>query len=61
MAPAGKSDWVVSGPHIMVLPADPNRIAAVQTDYRTGQPFQMWKGTPYAHIMVPVGGSEMQH
>jgi hypothetical protein len=60
-APAGKSDWVVSGPHIMVLPADPNRIAAVQTDYRTGQPFQMWKGTPYAHIMIPVGGSEMQH
>jgi hypothetical protein len=52
---------VLSGPHIMVLPADPNRIAAVQTDYRTGQPFQMWKGTPYAHIMIPVGGSEMQH
>ena len=60
-APAGKSDWVVSGPHIMVLPADPNRVAAVQADYRTGQPFQMWKGTPYAHIMIPVGGSEMQH
>ena len=60
-APAGKSDWVVSGPHIMVLPADPNRVAAVQADYRIGQPFQMWRGTPYAHIMIPVGGSEMQH
>jgi type IV pilus biogenesis protein CpaD/CtpE len=52
---------VVTGPHIMVLPADPKAVAAVSTDYRTGQPFQMWKGTPYAHIMVPAGASEMQH
>ena len=27
------------------LPTDPNR----------GGPYVMWKGTPYAHIMVPVG------
>ena len=37
------------------------QVAAVQADYRIGQPFQMWRGTPYAHIMIPVGGSEMQH
>ncbi|MGH7509707.1 MAG: hypothetical protein ACREMZ_09560 [Gemmatimonadales bacterium] len=55
------NEWVVTGPHVMLLPADPSRIAAVQTDHRTGGPFQMWKGTPYAHIMIPVAETEMQH
>jgi hypothetical protein len=59
--PTAKNDWVVTGPHVMLLPADANRIAAVQTDHRTGGPYQMWKGTPYAHIMIPVAEPEMQH
>jgi hypothetical protein len=59
--PTEKNDWVVTGPHVMVLPADPSRIAAVPTDHRSGGPYQMWKGTPYAHIMVPVAAPEMQH
>lgn len=61
MSPEGKSDWVASGPHIMVLPSDPQRVATVPTDYRKGGPFQMWKGTPYAHVMIPVGKPEMEH
>jgi hypothetical protein len=48
------NDWVVTGPHVMVLPADPARIKDVPTDHKAGAPFQMWKGTPYAHIMIPV-------
>jgi hypothetical protein len=59
--PAAQNDWVVTGPHVMLLPADPTRIASVSTDHRTGGPFQMWKGTPYAHIMMPVGAGEMKH
>ena len=59
--PSPQNDWVVTGPHVMVLPADPTRIAAVTTDHRTGGPYQMWKGTPYAHIMMPVGGEQMKH
>lgn len=60
MAATADNDFVASGPHVMVLPADPNRIKDVTTDHKAGGPFQMWKGTPYAHIMVPVAGT-MQH
>jgi hypothetical protein len=46
----------------LIFPADPDRIKDVQTDHRKGEPYQMWKGTPYAHIMVPTpGGAMMQH
>jgi hypothetical protein len=48
------NQWVVSGPHIMILPTDRNQLDAFPTDPRTGGPWVMWKGTKYAHIMVPV-------
>lgn len=49
------SDWVVSGPHTMVVVPDNSALDAVSTDPNNGGPWVMWKGTPYAHIMVPVG------
>lgn len=55
------NDWVVTGPHIMVLPADANRISDIPTDHRAGGPYQMWKGTPYAHIMIPVSSGTGTH
>jgi len=61
MAATADNDWVATGPHIMVLPADPSRIKDISTDHKTGGPYQMWKGTPYAHIMVPVTSGGMQH
>jgi hypothetical protein len=60
MASTADNDWVVSGPHVMVFPANADRVKAVQTDHRTGAPYQMWKGTPYAHIMIPVAAPAMQ-
>ena len=45
--------WVVSGPHIMLLPTDASQLDAYPTDWTKGGPWVMWKGTPYAHIMVP--------
>lgn len=54
-APTKDNAWVVSGPHIMVIVPDPKQLDAVSTDPNNGGPFVMWKGTPYAHIMVPVG------
>lgn len=51
------NDWVVTAAHVMVLPADPNRIKDFTTDHKAGGPYQMWKGTPYAHIMIPVAES----
>jgi hypothetical protein len=52
--PTATNDWVVSPPHIMVLYADLKMLDAFPTDANTGGPWVMWKGTPYAHLMVPV-------
>jgi hypothetical protein len=49
------NQWIVEGPHVMVLVPDNASLDAVSTDYTTGEPYVMWKGTPYAHIMVPTG------
>ena len=46
--------WVVSPAHIMVLPADPKDLDSMNDDPKSGGPWVMWKGTPYAHLMVPV-------
>lgn len=48
------NQWVVSGPHVMVLTPDNNQLAALPTDPQAGGPWVMWKGTKYAHIMVPI-------
>ena len=51
--PTADNKWVVSGPHIMILPTDVSQLDAYPTDWTKGGPWVMWKGTPYAHIMVP--------
>lgn len=53
--PAPGEDWVRTGPHVMVVVPDPAMLDALPTDPDSGGPFVMWKGTPYAHIMIPVG------
>jgi len=45
--------WVVSGPHVMVIVPDPAQLDALPTDPWNGGPWVMWKGTKYAHIMLP--------
>jgi hypothetical protein len=51
--------WVMSPAHVMVLPSDPKMLDAYPTDPNNGGPWVMWKGTPYAHLMVPVAPSKM--
>ncbi|AZQ09384.1 hypothetical protein [Shewanella khirikhana] len=54
----GKTDdnqWIVEGPHLMIIVPDPAMLDSLPTDPYEGGPYVMWKGTPYAHIMVPVG------
>ena len=53
MAPTPDNAWIVSPPHIMVLSPDTKMLDSMPTDPNTGGPWVMWKGTPYAHIMVP--------
>ena len=52
-APAPNNAWVVTPAHIMVLTSDPKLLDSLPTDPSSGGPWVMWKGTPYAHIMVP--------
>ena len=53
---AKPKDWVVAGPHVMVATPNPASLASLPAKPSGGVPWVMWKGTPYAHIMVPVKG-----
>jgi hypothetical protein len=52
--PTPDNQWVVTAPHVMVLFEDTKILDSFPTDPTTGGPYVMWKGTPYAHLMVPV-------
>ena len=52
--PTADNQWVVSPPHIMVLVPDAKMLDSLPTDPHTGGAWVMWKGTKYAHIMVPI-------
>lgn len=53
-APTADNAWIQSGdPHIMIVMPDAAALEGLSTDPENGGPFVMWKGTPYAHIMVP--------
>jgi len=54
MAPSATNQWVTSPPHTMVLYPDTKMLDGFPTDPKNGGPWVMWKGTPYAHLMVPV-------
>jgi hypothetical protein len=47
-------DWVIAGPHIMVAGPSSTSLSSLPANPNGGLPWVMWKGTPYAHIMVPV-------
>lgn len=48
--------WIATGPHVMVVGADPAFYAAYPSDPNpdTTRPYVMWAGTPYQHLMAPV-------
>ena len=55
MTPDSGTPWVKTGPHVMmVVPNSQSAFASMPTDPTKPGPFVMWKGTPYAHVMVPV-------
>lgn len=49
------NQWVVEGPHVMILTPDPALLKDISNDPDSGGPYVMWKDTPFAHIMMPVG------
>ena len=50
-------DWVKEGPHLMILVPDPALLEGLSTDPKDPV-YVMWKGTPYAHIMVKLSEKE---
>lgn len=47
--------WVETGPHVMVFNA-PEILEGYPTQGSdTAAPYVMWSGTPYVHLMIPVG------
>lgn len=53
--PAEGNDWISTGPHVMVVNAM-DMMAGYPANEApdTAQPYVMWAGTPYAHLMLPV-------
>lgn len=58
--PKAGNQFIVEGPHVMILVPDPALLEAFPAEPGSGAPYVMWKGTPYAHIMVPVGARPEQ-
>lgn len=52
--PTADNDWVVEGPHVMIIVPDQGMLEGLPITPDTDEPYVMWPGTDYAHIMLPV-------
>lgn len=50
---AESNDWVKEGAHVMITVPDPAALEGLSTN-PNDPVYVMWKGTPYAHIMVKI-------
>ena len=56
-APTSANHWIKTGPHVMLVGADPELSYAMypkDASPDTSVPYVMWPGTPYQHLMIPV-------
>jgi hypothetical protein len=53
---ADQSQWIESGPHMMLMPKDVAALANFTDDFTRGEPYVMFPGSDYAHLMIPVEG-----
>jgi hypothetical protein len=53
---AAEGQWIESGPHLMLFPKNPTSLEGNTTDFMSGAPYIMFKGTGYDHLMIPVEG-----
>lgn len=54
MQPDAGQAWHNSGPHVMWISPDPAALDKVSADPANGGAWVMFKGTTYAHVMIPV-------
>ena len=53
--PNAGNDWMVEGPHVMMIVPDAAHLESIPAAHNGGGAYVMWRGSPYAHIMMPVG------
>jgi hypothetical protein len=58
--PTPDNEWVVTGPHIMLIVPDPAMLEGIPTDPTSGGPYVMWRGHHLAHVMIPVVDDAIQ-
>ena len=54
--PTPDNHWVKTGPHVMVMGPSVKAMAGYPraADADPSQPYVMWAGTPYEHVMIPI-------
>jgi CubicO group peptidase (beta-lactamase class C family) len=52
--PASADGWVVSPAHLMIVAPWDLSPADFSTNPQSGEPYIMWEGTPYEHLMIPL-------
>lgn len=57
--PTADNEWVVTGPHLMVIVPDPALLEGIPSDPMTGGPYVMWRDHPLVHVMIPVDDAEV--
>jgi hypothetical protein len=59
--PEAGNEWITTPAHVMVImPGDIDQ-SVFTTDPHAGEPWIMWAGTPYEHVMMPVDAQGMVH
>ncbi len=54
--PTATNEWGTDGPHLMLI-VPPEALKGVSTKRTAAGAYVMWRGTPYAHLMVPIAGT----
>ena len=54
------NEWLEDGgPHVMMLVPDLAMLEGMSTDPHNGGPYVMWRGTDFAHVMIPTPPRKM--
>lgn len=54
MKPKKGEQWISTPPHIMLIVPGKLDKSLFSTDHHSGEPWVMYAGTPYEHVMIPV-------
>jgi hypothetical protein len=59
--PPEGEDWTTDPPHIMIVLPTGTDLSMYPSEHSESSVYVMWAGTPWEHLMIPVGLGEMNH